>query len=389
MAEKNPNSGSPTIDEVLTQIYYHSKGEGAYGTAEKLYRKGKLVLPSLTLKQTRHWLDGQIAYSRHRQPRKFVRRKTLFLRIDGTWTLDLIETSAVLWGSNNRKKFILNCVDCFSRFCWLKSLYSKRAKEVEDALREIIAENGGRPPRKAWVDQGKEFELPVLWDELDIVKYSTKSPDIKATIVERVNKDIETILYKIMSSRSSSKYIDKLDDAAAIHNNSVHSSLHGLTPAQAHDPKNEEYLRAKFLQDYERFKDKIRSKPPKFKVGQQVRIKNKRTIFERGYEPRYQREVEKIEAVIPSFPYRFRIKGRDYYAGELVEARKAETEQEKKYFIAQTKTVGAKTLRSGHTSGGEKLFLLRSLNDADQSSWINAYEYSKLKDGGLIVEGIH
>ena len=73
----------------------------------------------------------------------------------------------------------------------------------------------------------------------------------------------------------------------------------------------------------------------------------------------------------------------------MTEARKPETAQEKKFFIAQTKTVGAKTLRSGQTSGGEKLFLLRSLNDADQSSWINSYEYSKLKDGGLIMEGVH
>ena len=169
MAEKDPNHGSTTIDKVLTQIYYHSKGDGAYGTVEKLFKKAKTILPSLTLQQTHHWLVGQTAYSRHRQPRKFVRRKTLFLRIDGTWTLDLIETSEVLWHSNNRKKFILNCVDCFSRYCWLKSLSSKRAKEVEDAVREIIAENGGRPPRKAWVDEGKEFQFPTLYQDLDVM----------------------------------------------------------------------------------------------------------------------------------------------------------------------------------------------------------------------------
>ena len=48
-------NGFPTmeVDKVLEQLYYHSKGDAAYGTAQRLFREAKKQLPDLKFKQVR------------------------------------------------------------------------------------------------------------------------------------------------------------------------------------------------------------------------------------------------------------------------------------------------------------------------------------------------
>jgi len=43
-------------------------------------------------------------------------------------------------------------------------------------------------------------------------------------------------------------------------------------------------------------------KKPKFKVGDYVRVENKKTVFERGYEETFSREIFKIKSVNTRLP---------------------------------------------------------------------------------------
>ena len=89
---------------------------------------------------------------------------------------------------------------------------------------------------------------------------------------------------------------------------------------------------------------------------------------------------------MPSFPFQYKLKNRQrkFYAQELVAAEEPETLQEKNYFIAGTRKVNQKRLRSGKVSDGDIQYLLKARNDPDQSNYITQAEYDKLKDGGFI-----
>ena len=65
-------------DVILKQIYYDPKHPASYGSAISLYRAAKPVLPKLTIRYVKTWLNKQDVYSLHgKLRRRFKRRKTI------------------------------------------------------------------------------------------------------------------------------------------------------------------------------------------------------------------------------------------------------------------------------------------------------------------------
>ena len=392
MAETNQETGSVTetnhetdsVTELLKYLYYDAKGDSTYATAKNLHRVAKRYRPDLniSLPLVRDWLSQQTVYTRHRRPRfKFQRMRLLFLRQSETWTSDVIFLDGLENFGNGKYKYIVTTMDCFSRFLWVHKCRTKSAKDVEEALRSAIDQNGGKPPMKLWTDAGGEYNLPKFYQEFQITHYWNSSP-IKGSMIENMNRQVENLLFKLMTREGNAKWIDKIDTVADILNNKTSPKIHGLTPTQAKEKKNEAWLRAQFLEDHRKFKEKIGDKPPKFKVGQTVRVVKPRGKFTRGYDTTFEKELETVEKIIPSYPLRYKLVGKKQlrYSAELEPVKKAETPMEKQYFIAQKRVVGGKKLRSGAVSGGQTQYLLRAVND-DTSSWISELEYQKLKNG--------
>lgn len=373
-------------EEVLKRLYYGPNEASSFSSANRLFEAAMNEIPDLSFKSVKERLSKQVAYTRHKKPKlTFPRRKVLSLRIDDTWAADLIQADS-LANFNSQYQYILTVVDLFSRKLWCRKLKHKSTTEMDAAMRSIIEENGGRSPYKLWTDEGQEFlSLKNLYEDMEIERYSTRSP-IKSAYAERMNRSIEDLLYKNMTARNTAKWIDLLDDVVKTLNNRVSTVLHGLTPNEAHQKENEEFLRGKFLEDYEKHKKKFAGQKPKFSIGDTVRLIKKRNLFSRGYEPAYEREFSVIKDVLLTYPVSYKIEGkqRAYYSSEMVKATPVETPQEKNYFIERTRVVNAKKLRSGATTGGEKQHLLKAKNDPDLSSWISQFEFEKLKDGGYL-----
>ena len=397
MMEPKPENGSGTesenklenssVTELLKHLFYDVKGDSTFATAENLHRVAKRYRPDLkiSLSQVRDWLSKQVVYTRHRRPRfKFQRMRLLFLRQHETWTSDVIFLDGLENFGNGKFKYIVTIMDCFSRFLWLHKCRNKSAKDVEEALRSAINQNGGKPPMKLWTDRGTEYNLAPFYREFGITKYSTSSP-IKGSMIENMNRQVENLLFKLMTKEGTAKWIDKVDTVAEILNNKRSKKIHNLTPTEAREKKNEPWLRAQFLEDHRKFKEKIGDAPPKFQVGQTVRVVKPRGKFTRGYDTTYERELEKIERIIPSFPLRYKLEGKNQlrYSEELEPAQQVQSASDKQYFIASTRLIGGKKLRSGVVSGAQKQYLLRAVND-DTSSWISEFEYRKLKDGKYV-----
>ena len=59
--------------------------------------------------------------------------------------------------NNNKYRFMLNCVDCFSRYAWSVATTNKRGPTILEGLKQIVKENNNKYPAHLWVDQGSEF----------------------------------------------------------------------------------------------------------------------------------------------------------------------------------------------------------------------------------------
>ena len=224
-----------------------------------------------------------------------------------------------------------------------------------------------------------------MYEELEIDRYSTHSP-LKSVFVENMNKSVEALLYKKMTSENSAKWIHLLDDVANHINNKSSPRLFGMTPNQAYMKENEEYLRSQYLREYKEYKKKFKLQKPKFVPGDTVRILKNKTVFTRGYEPAFSRELYTVASIKRTYPLTYAIKGlrRSFYAQELRHAIPPQNEEQKGYFIEKTRRVNTKIHRSGKVSGGQQQYLLKAKNDPDLSTWISEIEFEKLKNGGLL-----
>ena len=235
-------------------------------------------------------------------------------------------------------------IDLFSRKLFSRGIKKKTKDETEQAMRDIVKENNNRSPFKLWTDRGMEWlSLTDFYDEMEIVRYSTNS-SLKSVFIERANLSLQDLLYRSMTSLNTAKWVDLLQDCVSTYNLRVSKVLYGLCPQDAHKPENEEYLRSCFLTAYQKFKEKFKNKKPKFSVGQTVRVRKEKQLFQRGYEPTTDMAQRTIEKILLTTPVTYKLSGlkRAVYEPELFPTEPPSNEREKHYYIAGTRKVNQK-----------------------------------------------
>jgi transposase InsO family protein len=169
----------------MDAVYYTPSRADSYGSHRGLYRQsGK------SAKEVNDFLTKQDAYTLHRDVRRrFRRRKTLALGINDLWQADLVDLSS-LSRQNDGYRFLLMCIDVFSKYARLVPLKNKSASTVSNAFEEMIREN---KPNLLQTDKGTEFlnsTFQKLLSANGIKHYTSENDDIKCAIVERWNRTI-------------------------------------------------------------------------------------------------------------------------------------------------------------------------------------------------------
>ena len=114
---------------------------------------------------------------------------------------------------NNGVKFLLICVDVFSRLFRVQSMKSKYASNAVAAFKKTLRKNS--KPDRVWVDQGTcsryEFggEFKKFCKSKDIKIYSTRS-ETKAAVAERAIRSLKNIFYRYMEENGDN-YVHKMD----------------------------------------------------------------------------------------------------------------------------------------------------------------------------------
>ena len=132
----------------LSSAYYDIKGVGSFGGIQALAKKTKG-----NQKQIKDWLESQDAYTLHKPVRyRFPRRKTIVSGPSQQWQADLIDVSR-LSQHNQGIKFLLTCIDVFSKKAWVVPLKNKSGISLVAAFKSIQ-----HPlPKTLQTDKGTEF----------------------------------------------------------------------------------------------------------------------------------------------------------------------------------------------------------------------------------------
>ena len=207
------------------------------------------------------------------------------------WDADLMDMAA-LAKDNDGYKYVLVCLDVFSRYLWCAPLRTKTGEEVTKAFEIVLS--GGRKPKVIRTDKGREFKNKDVSKYLNgygIHHFVTQN-EPKANYAERVIKTVKHKLFRYLLKKRSRRYVDILDDIVKSYNITYHQSL-GRPPASV-DNENEAESR---FEQYLLRKKTVTSKNParyKFKIGQTVRVSHLKNIFDREYSQKWTGELFKI-----------------------------------------------------------------------------------------------
>ena len=270
------------IDQLLKNIYYDLKSPHAYTSKMNVYKAAKKKLPDISKKDVDLWFRKQLAPTLHKPARyKFKRNKTIVMNIADQYQSDLCDVTNIS-KDNEGYTFLLTCIDCFSRYAWVKPVKNKSGKEIAKVLESIFKE---KVCKRLQTDKGKEFLNIIVKNLLKKYKvqlWISNNDDVKAAIVERFNRTLKTRMYKFFTANNTRRYIDVLQDLVDGYNNTVHSTIK-MAPSKVR-VKDQGKLRQLLYK-------KERSKKYKYDLNSHVRISKARRTFKKGYLPNWTEEI--------------------------------------------------------------------------------------------------
>ena len=273
------------MEKTLASIYLDPGHPASFGGLDTVYRavkeKGK---NKISRKQVQDWLSQQDVYTLHKPARRHYKRsRVIVIGIDEQFQADLADVQN-LSRYNKGYKYLLTCIDIFSKYAWVVPLKTKQGQELVKAFQTILA--SGRKPSKLQTDQGTEFLNRVFQKFLreNKIDFFTVKSELKASVVERFNRTFKNKMYKYFTAKNTLTYIDVLSQLVRSYNNTYHRSIK-MKPSQvtkANQAKVWDTLYGSDVQKRVRFK---------FQVGDRVRISKVKRMFKKSYLPNYTEEM--------------------------------------------------------------------------------------------------
>lgn len=259
-------------------------------TVKKYFKK-------LSIKEIQYILSKIESYTLHKQYKELKRNPTFIYNLRKQFQIDLAFLGN-LSQHNDGMKYLLNCIDSFSRFAFVRPLKDKKSSTFLEAFNSIL-EQAKIKPKTILSDRGTEMnnQLFSSFCIKNNIKFLNNYTSIHANIVERFNYTIKSLMHKFMTQTNQSRYIDELQNIVQSYNLRVHRSI-GMTPYEAEIPSNSYIVRSNLIKMFHSVKEKL----PKFKVGQTVRISLEKTKFKRGFTEKSTREIFIISKIKTNLP---------------------------------------------------------------------------------------
>jgi len=199
---------------------------------DRLYKRIQaLNLLGISRPSVMEYLNKDMVHQTHQRIRRLkVQKPVIALSKLDRLEVDLIDMTE--WaGSNNRRRYAVSIIDCFSKYAWLLPITQKKAEKVLEALGPFLKEH---TPKVLQSDNGGEFtnaKMKELLDDLNI-KHITSLPYKPSSNgqVERFNRTIKGMIMQYMAANNSRRYLDVLPKIVENYNNTYHTTIKS-TPA--------------------------------------------------------------------------------------------------------------------------------------------------------------
>jgi len=299
------------MDSVLT--WSSLRSPGSFGSIRHLQRYS-----GRSEREVKKFLATQDAYTLHKPRRiRFPRRKTYSKGIGDLFQIDLVDLSS-LSSFNDGIRYLLTCIDVFSKRAWAVPVRKKSARDVAEAFEKILTDQICNMVQS---DKGTEFLNSTFQSMLKrhgIKFYTSENEDLKAAVVERFNRTLKEKMFRYFTHKNTRHYLDVLGDLLHSYNNTHHRSI-GMAPHQV-NTDNEDVVRARL------YPLKPKSFKWKYAVGDRVRIAMQRQPFRKGYLGQWSEEIFEIASRLRTTPVTYELRD---LSGESIKGRFYELEIQK------------------------------------------------------------
>ena len=271
------------------------------------------------------YIAGQNVTQLHRKP---VRTKHSHITTTDRgimYCIDLLDMTAYSH-DNGGVKWLLLCIDIFSRRAAIVGVKNKTAGLVADALEKAMTDLG-MIPKVVLSDRGSEFKgatAKFLAKNKVIHRLADVGDHRRLGIVDRFSGVVKSWIARHMTYHQTKKYMDVLPRLVKKYNSAPHSSLGGMSPNEAwefpRDARNFHYDR---IQKALTTKRKVKGG---IAVGDWVRVLKLKGVFDKGYHIKYSMvphqvvEIKGLNYILDN--------GRFYRASRLQKVTPPEREEE-------------------------------------------------------------
>ena len=215
-----------------------------YQSAYKLYQIMKRASHNVTLSEVDAFVSSKRTHQLHKKTRHNIQGHIIAFAKHGLWFADLLDMQNFS-RQNKGFKYILLCVDVFTRRGYAQSLKSKFKSSVRDGFDAIFQELN-IPVRLIITDSGKEFlnrDVQYLFKQLKIWHATVEVGDHNALgIIDRFSRTIKEQIFKDFTENNNVIWHDKLPDYMHSYNNSPHKGILNLSSEEAQSEQHQTNL---------------------------------------------------------------------------------------------------------------------------------------------------
>ena len=253
-----------SIDDLLEKLYYNEY-TGFQGI-DKLYRKAKILNPSIRKTDVKEFLERQSDYQLTKPIKKPKYSTIVSPSVRNNFQMDIMYLPDP--STTDGYKYLLTCIDVYSRYVFVQLLKTKTGQEVFDKTMFLFRKSG--LPKNINVDLGSEFidkKFLKFCEDNDITLwYSSPEQDNKNAIIERFHRTLRNLILKYKMA-SNKPYIKILPQLIKNYNTTYHNTIKNIPKTLwiGKDTNKQEIQRIKY----------------DFKVGDKVRTINQKNIFDK------------------------------------------------------------------------------------------------------------
>lgn len=211
--------------DLLKKLYYDPKT--GLQSKDKLYRKAKAMDKTITMKSVKEFLDKQ-------PTAQITKQHTVKAKDYDTITSPAVQNNYqmdIMYlpdpTLNKGFKYLLTCVDVFSRFAFVRPMKDKTGQTVYKEFVDIMEQESG-VCKNLNLDLGSEFIYTPFKQYCEKRKiklwFSNPEQDNKNSIVERFHRTLRNLVLKYTISFGKA-YIDELQALVHNYNYTYHSTI--------------------------------------------------------------------------------------------------------------------------------------------------------------------